>query len=370
MTEIARPAEAARARLALAWSKTRLACLTGGLSAAAGAIYIMLTLTLLQPDAASLATASGLAALLVPLACALPALAALLSASGYRRLTGKDPVQSHHVQEHPGGWLEWLNRLAGAVITGVLCGWIVWLLCILLVPILPGARVAVPALIAGSAFFCGLAGAATAYASASIDWRSLMARLSAMIGLGLPLTMLLVDDPAWWRDSLSYMGGHGGAAGLVFDVTMILGGLGLLGVMLEIGRGLRGLSQEGQFPRRAAQALTWLLALGSIGLLCVGVFPSSDNPISLALHRLTGNGGLAVFLVAMLGLRWLAPPFGRTAHRASALTGGLVLGAYLLFALGVFSFVWFELIYIALLMTWLFFFESYSRIVLEDKEFL
>jgi hypothetical membrane protein len=362
MTETAGLTGAAGPRLALTRSKTRLASLIGGLSMVAGAAYITLYLALLHPDAAILATASGLATLLVPLACALPALAVLFS---YRRLPEINPDISASEREYAWDWLAWLNRLTGAAITGALSGWVVWLLCILLVPLFPDTSVAVPALIAGCALFGGLAGAVTAYASTSMDRRSFLVRLCAMLGLGLLLCMMLVADPSWWRDSLSYMG-RSGPARWVFDITMILAGLGLCGVMLEIGRGLRGLSQQGLFPTRAARALTWLLAIGSLSLVGVGLFPSNTEPVSLALHKLSSNGGLLIFLSVMLALRWLAPPFGKTAHLASAIAGGLIMIDFFWYTLNIFNFVWFELTYIALLVTWLFFFESYSRAVLGD----
>jgi hypothetical membrane protein len=160
--------------------------------------------------------------------------------------------------------------------------------------------------------------------------------------------------------------GRSGPAGIVFSITMVLAGVGLCGAMLEIGTSLRSLSERELFPPRAAHLLTWLLALASLGLVGVGLFPSTAEGVSLALHKLTGNGGLLIFLGVMLALRWLAPPFGTIAHLASALIGILIITTFLLKELNLLGFVWFEVIDITLLMIWLFFFEAYSRAVLGD----
>ncbi len=160
--------------------------------------------------------------------------------------------------------------------------------------------------------------------------------------------------------------GRAGSASLVFSTTMVLSGLGLCGAILEMGAGLLRLSEMGRFPPRGATILTAVLAVASLGLIAMGLFPSNDDPVSLALHKVLGNGALVVFVGVMFALPWLAPPFGRTAHLASAIIVALNACAFVLYKVNFFSFVWFELINIALLMAWLFLFESYCHSLTSD----
>ncbi len=235
----------------------------------------------------------------------------------------------------------------------------------MLTPILPGAAIAGAALVAATGLCGGLLAAVIAFISAASDDRGLLVRLGLMIGLGLLLAMLLAQDTRWWRDSLSYLG-RAGAAARVFSVTMILAGLGLCGVFLGMGAGLRGLAETWRYPPRAAAWLIALLVVAAAGVIAIGVFPSNDDPVSLVLHKGIGNGGLVVFVGVMLALRWLAPPFGSTAHLASAVIGAVNLCAFVLYKANVLNFVWFELLNIALLMAWLLLFEAYYRGLLSD----
>jgi hypothetical membrane protein len=359
----AAPAPAIRpgSQLVLVAARTRLGLVVGGAAGFAAAIYTAIHLVRTASPVAVSAGQPALVALLLPPAIALPALATLVS---FRYLSGRDAGWTT-AEGTAGGVLGWLNRLVYGAITGVACGWAVWLLIVVLTPVLSGAAAGKPALVAATGLCAGLLAGAIAFASAAVSRRGLLIRLGLMIGLGLLLAVLLTQDMRWWRDSLSYMG-RAGSAARVFSVTMVLAGLGLCGVFLEMGAGLRRLGEMGWFPPRSAALLTVLLVVASLGLIGVGVFPSNDDPVSLALHKLTGNGGLALFIGVMLALRWLAPPFGSTAHLASGALGVLSICALGLNAANVLSFVWFELIDIALLMTWLLLFEAYCRSLIGD----
>jgi hypothetical protein len=360
----ATPAPAARSgsQLALVAARTRLALLIGGVAGLAAGLYTALYLDLTAvptPVPAGPAARAGLVALFVPLAIAVSGLAALLS---FRYAPAQDGSPGERAA---GRALRRLNRLICAGVTGAACGWATWLLFLMLTPVLPGAAVSRATLVWAAGLSAGLLAAVIAYASAASSHRGLLVRLGLLIGLGLLLAMLLAQDLHWWRDSLSYMG-RDGLAAWVFSITMILAGLGLCGVFLEMGAGLRRLVALGRFPTRSATSLTVLLLAASLGVIAIGVFPSNDDPVSLALHKGLGNGGLVVFVGVMFALRWLAPPFGSTAHLASAVIGVFNICAFVLYKVNVLNFVWFELLNIALLMAWLLLFEAYYRSLLCD----
>ena len=346
------PSSSTPGQLALVDGKTRLSLLAAALAGLAAAVYVALYAALTGMTSPVPAATSALVPLLVPLAVLLPATVAALT---FRRVVAPE-ASVFAGSEREKRAVRWFNRLASAVITGAACGWATWLLILIVTPILHGAAVATPALIAAAGVVGGLLGGFIAFSTSAISQRDVMIRLVLMVGLGLLLAMLLTEDTHWWRDSLSYMG-RAGSGAPIFALTMMLEGLGLRAVFLEMGAGLRRLAEGGRFPPRAAMLLRVSLVVASLGVMAVGAFRDNDNPINL--HKLLGNAGFVIFLIAMFALRWLAPPFGRTAHVASAIIGGLSIVVVLLSAVTILNFVTFELLVIALLVAWLFLFEAY-----------
>jgi hypothetical protein len=100
------------------------------------------------------------------------------------------------------------------------------------------------------------------------------------------------------------------------------------------------------------------LAVAAVGLTDVGVFPTYINPISMFFHNLSSNLMFLVFLILMLGLRWIAPPPGKRVHLASTVLGAVCLLDLTLYIIHLFGFVFFEIVAILTLILWLFLFES------------
>ena len=236
-----------RTRLALVNAKARLALMIGVAAGIASALVIAIAQAALAlPDPLALTGAVSLAALIRPLAFALGALATWFS---FRRLVSQDPEHAEIELRIVASRWRWLNRLVFAAITGVLTGWAVALLIEVLGAVVVGAEISRMAAIAATAIGGGLLAGAIAYASADLDRRGLTTRVSAMLVSGLLLSMLTANDPTWWSDSLSHMGQQPDW-GWIFNATLILAGLGMLGVTMEIARGLKLLAEAGRFPPR------------------------------------------------------------------------------------------------------------------------
>jgi MFS family permease len=303
-----------------------------------------------------------MAALIRPLAFALGALATWFS---FRRLVSQDPERAEIELRIVASRWRWLNRFVYAAITGVLTGWAVALLIEVLGAVVVGAEISRMAAITATAIGGGLLAGAIAYASADLDRRGLTTRVSAMLVSGLLLSMLTANDPTWWTDSLSHMGQQPDW-GWIFNATMILAGLGMLGVTMEITRGLKLLAEARRFPPSGARFLTIALAIAAFGLTGVGVFPTYIYPISMFFHNLSSNLMLLVFLVLMLGLRWIAPPLGKRVHLASMVLGVVCLLDLALYITHLFGFVFFEIVAILILVLWLFLFESATSATIHD----
>ena len=272
-----------RTRLALVNAKARLALVIGAAAGAASAMVVAIAhVALALPDPLALTGAVSMVALIRPLALVLGVLATWFS---FRRLAGLDPERAEIELRIIASRWRWLNRAVFAAITGVLTGWAVALLIEVLGAVVVGAEISRMAAIAATAIGGGLLAGAIAYASADLDRRGLTTRVSAMLVSGLLLSMLTANDPTWWSDSLNHMGQQPDW-GWIFNATMILAGLGMLGVTMEIARGLKLLAEAGRFPPRGARFLTIALAIAAIGLIGVGVFPTYINPISMFFHNL------------------------------------------------------------------------------------
>ena len=352
-----------RTRLALVNAKARLALVIGVAAGVASALVIAIAhAALALPDPLALTGAVSMAALIRPLAFALGALATWFS---FRRLVSQDPERAEIELRIIASRWRWLNRAVFAAITGVLTGWAVALLIEVLGAVVVGAEISRTAAIAATAIGGGLLAGAIAYASADLDRRGLTTRVSAMLLSGLLLSMLTANDPTWWSDSLSHMGQQPDW-GWIFNATMILAGLGMLGVTMEIAQGLKLLAEAGRFPPSGARFLTIALAIAAIGLTGVGVFPTYINPISMFFHNLSSNLMLLVLLFLMLGLRWIAPPLGKRVHLASIVLGAVCLLDLALYITHLFGFVFFEIVAILILLLWLFLFESATSATIHD----
>jgi hypothetical protein len=304
----------------------------------------------------------SLAALIRPLALVLGVLATWFS---FRRLVSQDPERAEIELRIIASRWRWLNRAVFAAITGVLTGWAVALLIEVLGAVVVGAEISRMAAITATAIGGGLLAGAIAYASADLDRRGLTTRVSAMLVSGLLLSMLTANDPTWWSDSLSHMGQQPDW-GWIFNATLILAGLGMLGVTMEIARGLTLLAEARRFPPSGARFLTIALAIAAFGLTGVGVFPTYINPISMFFHNLSSNVMLLVLLILMLGLRWIAPPLGKRVHLASIVLGAVCLLDLILYITHLFGFVFFEIVAILILVLWLFLFESATSATIRD----
>jgi hypothetical membrane protein len=352
-----------RTRLALVNAKARLALVSGVAAGVASALVIAgAHAALALPDPLALTGSVSMGALIRPLAFALGTLATWFS---FRRLVEQDPERIEIELRIIASRWRWLNRAVFAAITGVLTGWAVALLIEVLGVVVVGAETSRMAAIAATAIGGGLLAGAIAYASADLDRRGLTTRVSAMLLSGLLLSMLTANDPTWWSDSLSHMGQQPDW-GWIFNATLILAGLGMLGVTMEIARGLTLLADAGPFPPRGARFLAIALAIAAIGLTGVGVFPTYINPISMFFHNLSSNVMLLVLLVLMLGLRWIAPPLGKRVHLASIVLGAVCLLDLILYITHLFGFVFFEIVAILILVLWLFLFESATSATIHD----
>ncbi len=193
---------------------------------------------------------------------------------------------------------------------------------------------------------------------AGLTHRDILPITSLQVNLGLLVSMLLVQNPRWWTESLSYMGDHPDSW-TVFNLTMLLTGLNVWVAGAHLTRILALLAADGAFPRRTPVLMGAGLGIIGAGIMFVGLFPWSFSPLYGLLHDIGSHAMLLTLAAVMLGLRWVAPGFPRLFHTLSLLMGIIVVGGLALFVLQAISFVLFELVIFVMIVPWLLFLQRY-----------
>ena len=124
--------------------------------------------------------------------------------------------------------------------------------------------------------------------------------------LGLLGSILLTDDPEWWRVSLSYLGADTGSDSL-FRWSIISVSILMLSLWRDLINTLNILVEAGKVKRWSVTALAFGATVASIGLIGVAVFTSGASPFQSFMHNLGVQSAAIIFTIGMLGIRWLIP---------------------------------------------------------------
>lgn len=199
------------------------------------------------------------------------------------------------------------------------------------------------------------------YLSASrITTQRITGLLVAFIAIGSLASMVTASDPAWWTVHFSHLGTFGDVSSLLFNGTLIAGGLLVTTFTQYVGADLLALQRAGVLQNpRAGRFVTTALAIMGIMLACVGIFPVDVNEL---LHNLSASGMAAMYLLLLATGPWVL----RGTPRAYFLASWEFLAAFLvslvLFLVGYFGLTAFEIIVFALIFGWLAVFIRFVRV--------
>jgi hypothetical protein len=170
---------------------------------------------------------------------------------------------------------------------------------------------------------------------------------------GIYLTATQVDNPEWWRISFSFLGSLRSNANLIFNVTLVFGGLLIATWMPYFLTDLHVLIRGGVAHKRA---LTWLrigLWWLAIGIALVGIFKTQAGAFSSLVHNLAAYSLAGVFGVLMLGLKWLIPGASREVRTLTWILLAALAATLFGAAVGYFNTVGLEVIAFSLGIMWL-----------------
>jgi hypothetical protein len=174
-----------------------------------------------------------------------------------------------------------------------------------------------------------------------------------ILAVGIYITASSIENEEWWRVSFSYLGSWDSGVHVVFNTTLIFGGILLLFWASLFVKDLATLERHHYATPRGFYwyriALYWV----PIAIAFVGYFKTRDGEFNSIMHNLSAYSLAAILGAMMVGLRWAVPRINR-----DFLTFTLVLTAalgvtLLLSALRIFNTVGLEVISFGLGIMWL-----------------
>lgn len=257
-----------------------------------------------------------------------------------------------------GAALYWIGRVTLALMMGFLCYLVVSLTFSYLDVAFKGTTIFRFSAILLVVMFCAAVAFIVAYAVINFTVRSIIPLSALLVTLGLLTSMVTVENPQWWTESLSYMGDHPPSWD-IFNPTMILTGLGVLVGALHIVSVMQLMAPQVVMLRALPIFTVGFVVIG-LGIAGVGFFPYSYRPGYNILHDVSSHAMALAFIALMVFMRWLAPGFPRTFHIASAVMGLTIVAAIVVWLAGGMSFVLFELVVFAMAVPWLLLLQRYT----------
>ena len=197
----------------------------------------------------------------------------------------------------------------------------------------------------------GLAGYLVYLSVSRMNTQRMSSLLMAFIVVGTLTSMVTTPDPEWWTIHFSHLGSFDALSSVIFNGTLIAGGLLVTTFAVYIANDMGELVRRGLLsnPRSPGFVSVLFIVMG-IMLACVGIFPVN---VHLLLHNLSASGMAAMYLVLLISGPWMLRGMPRTYFIAAWAFLAAVLSSIVLFATGYFGLTAFEIIVFALVFGWI-----------------
>lgn len=197
-----------------------------------------------------------------------------------------------------------------------------------------------------------------------------LVRVAALILFsGLFIGMLLVENPQWWTESVSFLGGDPNTD-TFFNTTIVVTGALAGIVLLNLANWMNGLAQSERLKvgRSALIFLQAAFLIIAVGIMMVGFFPWGLYPGYALLHDVGSHAMLVAFVTLMFSVPFVLPIYDRNFRFISLGYGWLAI----LIGVGLFTgtmvFAIAELLWFIVLALWLVVFVRNTYSALEDRE--
>lgn len=207
-----------------------------------------------------------------------------------------------------------------------------------------------------STVIVALLAAVTAYAATISAGDVTALRLSNLFAIfmtgGIVVAMLTTSDAEWWKLHFSELGAGDGVSGMIFNGTLIVGGLLLASLSSLIAPQLEAWAASAPPSRtRNVKIVGGAFAVIGACLAGVGIVPVDVNVL---VHNSFATGMAVVFGVLLIGFRWLLDGFARAFMLFSDVSLiGIVVSAVLFWPVAYYNLAGFELVAAGIIFAWL-----------------
>lgn len=175
--------------------------------------------------------------------------------------------------------------------------------------------------------------------------------LMSFVAIGTLTAMVTTPDPMWWEVHFSQLGTFGDFSSLLFNGTLVVGGLLVTSFAVYLAADLHALAESGGLTSPHGERIVPTLFV-VMGLMLAGVGLVPVN-VSLLIHNLCASGMAVMFLALLIGGPWLLRGLPRTYFVSAWIFLGAMVVSTVLFAVGFFGLTAFEIIVFVLIFGWI-----------------
>lgn len=175
--------------------------------------------------------------------------------------------------------------------------------------------------------------------------------LMSFVAIGTITAMVTAPDPRWWETHFSHLGTFWSVSGLMFNGTLVVGGLLVTAFAVYLAKDMRVLVRQGTLARaQAPRTISTMFIIMGVMLAGVGLVPVN---VSLLIHNLCASGMAIMFIGMLAAGPWILRGMPRAYFLAAWVFLAAVLLSTALFAVGFFGLTAFEIIVFALIFGWI-----------------
>ncbi|WP_337006974.1 MULTISPECIES: hypothetical protein [unclassified Microbacterium] len=197
----------------------------------------------------------------------------------------------------------------------------------------------------------GLTGYITYLSVSRMTTQRMSTLLMAFVAIGTIAAMITTTDKSWWGTHFSHLGTFWSVSSLLFNGTLVVGGLLVTAFAVYLANDLRALVKRGILQRASSsRVISIMFIVMGVMLAGVGLVPVN---VSRPIHNICASGMAVMFIGLLVAGPWVVRGMPRAYFIASGAFLAAVLLSTALFVVGYFGLTAFEIIVFALVFGWI-----------------
>lgn len=197
----------------------------------------------------------------------------------------------------------------------------------------------------------GLTAQLTYLSASRMTTQRMSSLLMSFVVVGTLTAMVSSPDPEWWKLHFSQLGTFWSLSSLMFNGTLVAGGLLVTAFAVSLQNDMSALVRQGALanPKSPAIISTMFIIMGAL-LAGVGLVPVNVN---MLIHNVCASGMALMFIGMLVGGHWMVRGMPQVYFTAAWMFLAAVIGSTALFAVGYFGLTAFEIVVFALIFGWI-----------------